>query len=91
MEIRKFIATTIREYLNEISQYKLDGDDKIGYIEYYYDGGQFSEYLPNLEKEFYLAMISVDGEFRGNDYSTQMINYIKNFAKEKGAMFYETK
>jgi len=43
------------------------------------------------KKSFYLAMISVDGEFRGNDYSTQMINYIKNFAKEKGAMFYETK
>ena len=89
----KFIATTISEYLNEQLKYKLDGNyvnyfingDKIGYIEYYYDGGQFSEHLPNLEKEFYIAMISVDEKFRGNDYSTLMINHIKIFAKEKGA------
>jgi len=93
MKPRKFITTTISEYLNEQLKYKLDGNyvnyfingDKIGYIEYYYDGGQFSEYLPNLEKEFYIAMISVDEKFRGNDYSTLMINHIKIFAKEKGA------
>jgi GNAT superfamily N-acetyltransferase len=95
MKLRKFIATTIREYLNEQITHKLEGDyinyyindEKIGYIEYYYDGGNFSEYLPNANKhkEFYIAMIEVFDNFKGNDYSTQMINHIKKYAKEKGA------
>ena len=95
MKLRKFIATTIREYLNENMSYKLDGDytnyyindKKVGYIEYYYDGGTFSEYLPdaNKHKEFYIGMIEVFEDFRGNDYSTEMLNHIKKFAKEKGA------
>ena len=95
MELRKFIATTLREYLNEQITYKLEGDyinyyindTKIGYIEYYYDGETFSEYLPNSNKhrEFYIAMIEVFDGFRGNDYSTQMINHVKKYAKERGA------
>lgn len=95
MELRKCIATTIREFLNENITYKLDGDyinyyinnEKIGYVEYYYDGGTFSEYLPNSNKhrEFYISMIEVFKDFRGNDYSTQILNHIKKFAKEKGA------
>lgn len=84
----------LREYLNEQLTYKLEGDyinyyindKKIGYIEYYY-GGSFSEYLPNANKhkEFYIAMIEVFDNFKGNDYSTLMINHIKKYAKEKGA------
>lgn len=94
MELRKF-KTTIREFLDENITYKLDGDyinyyinnEKIGYVEYYYDGGTFSEYLPNSNKhrEFYISMIEVFKDFRGNDYSTQILNHIKKFAKEKGA------
>jgi GNAT superfamily N-acetyltransferase len=95
MELKKFITAKIREHLNEQITYKLEGDyinyyindEKIGYIEYYYDGGTFSEYLPNANKhkEFYIAMIEVFNKFRGNDYSTQMLNHIKKYAKEKGA------
>ena len=95
MRIRKFISTTIHGYLKEQLQYKLDGDyiyyfigdDKIGYIEYYFDGGNFSEHLPNINenKEFYISMIEVYKEFRGKDYATQMFNQIKTFAKKKGA------
>jgi GNAT superfamily N-acetyltransferase len=94
-DLRKFLSTTAREYLSEQITYKLEGDyinyyindEKIGYIEYYYDGGTFSEYLPNANKhkEFYIAMIEVFDKFRGNDYSTKMINHIKKYAKEKGA------
>jgi GNAT superfamily N-acetyltransferase len=88
-----YILTTFKDFLNEQISYKLDGDyifyymnsDKIGYVEYYYDEEAFSEHLPNYEKEFYIAMIEVYKEFRGNDYATQIINNIKEFAKEKGA------
>jgi GNAT superfamily N-acetyltransferase len=91
----EFIKNTIKEFLNEQITYELDGDyvnyyingDKIGYIEYYYDGGTFSEYLPNADKhkEFHIAMLELYDDFKGNNYSTQMLNHIKKFAKEKGA------
>lgn len=90
--LRNFIKTTVMEFLNEQITYKLDGDyinyyidkDKIGYIEYYYDGSNFTDSLLG-QKEFYIAMIEVYDDFRGNDYSTKMLNHIKNFAKQKGA------
>lgn len=84
----------LKDFLNEQITYKLDndyinyyinGDKKIGYVEYYYDGGTFSEHLSKYEKEFYIAMIEVYKEFRGNDYATQIINNIKKIAKQKGA------
>lgn len=84
----------IKDFLNEQITYKLDGDyinyyinsdKKIGYVEYYYDGGSFSEHLSKYEKEFYIGMIEVYKEFRGNDYATQIINNIKKIAKQKGA------
>jgi GNAT superfamily N-acetyltransferase len=83
----------LKKYNYNKLKYKLEGnyinyfidDNKIGYIEYYYDGGCFSENLPNKEKEFYIAMIKVFDIFKGNDYSTRMLNTIKEFAKQKGA------
>ena len=100
MKTTKIIADTIREYFNEQITHKLvdragGGDyiyyylnnEKIGYVEYYYDGGYFSDHLPGYihHKEFYLAMIEVFEDFRGNDYSTQILNHVKKFAKQKGA------
>jgi len=90
--LRNFIKTTVMEFLNEQITYKLDGDyinyyidkDKIGYIEYYYDGSNYTDSLSG-QKEFYIAMIEVYDDFRGNAYSTKMLNHIKNFAKQKGA------
>jgi GNAT superfamily N-acetyltransferase len=91
-DLKQFIKTNVREFLNEQITYKLDGDyinyyinnDKIGYIEYYYDGSNFTDSLSG-QKEFYIAMIEVYDDFRGNDYSTKILNHIKDFAKEKSA------
>lgn len=79
--------------VNEQLEYQLEGDfiyyfidsKKIGYIEYYYVGGVFSEHISKKHKEFYISMIEVYKEFRGNDYASQMLNHIKIFAKQKGA------
>ncbi len=60
-------------------------DKEIGYVEYDYDGSAISEHLPKEEKEFYLAMIEVYPEYRGLDYSSQMIDIVKKYAKELGA------
>jgi len=88
-------AKLVKEYLNEQLKYELDGDylryfingDEIGYVEYHYEGTYFSEHLPNKkrQKEFYIATIVVYEKFRGNDYSTQMLDHVKDFAKQKGA------
>ncbi len=84
----------INEFLNNDMVSKIDGDNyiryyinnkEIGYVEYYYDGGIFSEYLSSSEKEFYISMIEVYQDFRGNDYSSEILNNIKKYAKEKGA------
>jgi len=92
IKLRKFISETMRKYLTETLKYKLEdnyiyyfiNEDKIGYIEYYYDGLNHSENLEN-EKEFYISMIEVYKSFRANDYSKEMLNHIKDFAKQKGA------
>jgi GNAT superfamily N-acetyltransferase len=61
------------------------GEKEIGYVEYEYDGTSISEHLNKDEKEFYLSMIEIYPEYRGNDYSSQIIDNVKKFAKELGA------
>jgi len=63
----------------------MDGENEIGYIDYEYDGRSFSEHLNSNEKEFYLAMIEINKEYRGNNYASKMLGFIKRFAKELGA------
>lgn len=64
----------------------MDSGNEIGYIEYDYNGGSFSEHLDPNEKEFHLSMIEIKKEYRGiNNYASKMLDYIKNFAKKLGA------
>jgi GNAT superfamily N-acetyltransferase len=84
---KHFINEELTNTVDDDYVYYYINNEKIGFIEYYYDGGTFSENIPNIdkEKEFYIAMIGVYDKFRGNNYSSQMLNFIKKFAKEKGA------
>jgi GNAT superfamily N-acetyltransferase len=87
------IFNSTKYYLVENIEYIKDGNkllyelnnNLIGYIEYQYDGTTFSEHIPSNEKEFYIEMIEVYKEFRGNVYASEMINHIKKYAKKLGA------
>lgn len=61
------------------------GRQKIGYIEYYYDGTAMSLHIPESEKEFYISMIEVYEKHRGNQYVDKMLDEIKKIAKNLGA------
>lgn len=59
----------------------------IGYVDYEFDGGTFSEYLPDgiNSGEFYISMIKVFSEYRGMGFSSEMLKIVKKFAKRIGA------
>jgi len=61
------------------------GNNKIGYVEYAYDGSSFSIGLPLNAKEFYMASIEVYKDYRGKNYSEPMIDYVKKYAESLGA------
>jgi len=59
-------------------------DEKIGDIWFDFGPG-FSPKIPASKKELYLATIEVQKSHRGNDYSSKMIDVLKDYAKEIGA------
>lgn len=93
MDIKKTISFEIIKFINEVLKhdvnnnhiYYYDDGIEIGYVEYYYDGGIFSENLPENSKEFYISMIEVYEKFRGKNYADKILTHIKTYASSKGA------
>ena len=73
--------------INDKYIYYFDNGVKVGYVEYYHTGdpSDNSDHMSMMDIEFYIGMIEVYKEFRGNDYSSKMLDQVKIFAKELGA------
>jgi GNAT superfamily N-acetyltransferase len=82
-DIEKYKIFNIQKKGNYINFYI--GNNKIGYVEYYYYGGNISDNIEIFHDEFYMAMIELYEEYRGKNYSEIMIEYIKDYAKSLGA------
>jgi len=87
MQLRKFIATTIREYLNEnindditISDYVHTGfiDGKVFKI----DGGRLIIGKYSYKKPYGIVDLFVDEEFRRKGIATKLIKYAMDYFKD---------
>ena len=68
MELRKFIATTIREYLNE--QLKYNGEDSLNKDEVFFHGTSLKQWNKIIDNSF-----NVSDFYVGDDEDNIAINY----------------
>ena len=90
-EIKTEIIPTTAE---EGTIYFLVNGNRIGEVDFYYNGDIISDSLYELPKgyltiekakEFYIKYIEVYPEYRGKRYTDKMLSITENYAKDKGA------
>jgi GNAT superfamily N-acetyltransferase len=86
ISFKQYLIETNIKYVikNNTIHYFIDNSE-IGYLTYEYDGSNISDHIPSTEKEFYIDMIKIYDKFRGNDYSKDILDHVKKYAKQMGA------
>lgn len=80
-----YINTYLRVEKKDEELFFYLNNQKIGYVEYYYEGDAISDNVSSSEKEFYISFIKVYDNFKGSKLSYKMLDYVKNYARDLGA------